>query len=172
MRKLILLIAVLLSACPQAWAASGDLVSTLGDKNSSNVHRIGVDNNGLVTFAQDTGIKYPYTSGSTNQTLTAAQTGTTFILNNGAGVAAGSPIFTLPTAAVGMKFSFVTDLAMTFRIDPQSTDTINYASTAAGYRIRNTSAAIGDSISFFCATANTWSIVSKSGTWAIDVSQN
>ena len=166
MKKILLLIALLLPAS-LSWATSGDAVSTFGDQNSSNVYRVVADNNGVVTFAQDTGIKYPYTTGSTNQTLTAAQTGTTIIFNNGSGVATNGTTFTLPTAVVGMKYTVVADIAKWFYLTPQSTDTINFLASAQGYRMNNSSTkAAGDSITVLCATANTWSIVDKNGTWA------
>ena len=171
MKRLILFLAFLLYA-PLAFAAAGDLTATFGDRNSSNVHRVVADNNGVVTFAQDTGIKLPYTSGSTAETLTASQTGVTYVRTNGAGAAVDGAIYTLPTAAVGMEYTFVTDVAKIMEIDPQSSDTIQYASTSAGYRIRNTTAAAGDSITLFCAVANSWSVKTAKGTWAISTYQN
>jgi hypothetical protein len=163
--KLILLLALLV--LPQLSMATSD-TATFGDKNSSNEYRIKADSDGLITFAQDTGIKYPYTTGSTNTTLTAAQTGTTFVFNNGDGTAANGTMFTLPTAVVGMRYTFIADVAKWMYIKPQSTDTINFASTATGWRINNSStAAIGDNIELFCATANTWSARVGKGTWAM-----
>jgi hypothetical protein len=165
-KRLILIFAFLLYV-PLAWATSGDLTATFGDKNSSNVHRIEADNNGVVTFAQDTGIKYPYTSGSTNQTITAAQTGTTIVFNNGSGVAASGTMFTLPAAVVGMEYTIIADIAKWFYVKPASGEIINFSNLSANQRISNAGSGVaGDSITLFCATAGQWSVKSRIGTWA------
>jgi len=146
--------------------------ATFGDQNSSKDNRMFATTDGVIHFASDTGILLPYTTTSTNQTLTAAQTGTTVIFNTVGGVAQDATKFTLPTAAVGMQFTIVSDIAKWFYVDVQSTDTIKYSTATAGDRISNSAtAAAGDSITLFCATANTWSIKSKVGTWAVGPGQ-
>lgn len=165
-RILSLAVFAFLTISSQVFAAQA--TATFGDYNSSNVYRMTADINGVITYANDTGILYPYTTASTNQTLTASQTGTTLVFNNGSGVTQSGTRWTLPTAAVGMRFTFIADVAKSMMVAPQSGDTINFASTAAGYRIQNlSSAAIGDSITLVCNTANTWSIASKVGTWTM-----
>lgn len=137
---------------------------TLGDQNSSKDYRVFTTTDGVVHYASDTGILSPYaTVQTTNFTLTAAQTGTTQVINASvSGVQA-----TLPTAAVGMQYTIIADNAKWFYVKPQSTDTIKFASTAAGVRLSNSStAAAGDSITLFCAVANTWSVKNRVGTWA------
>ena len=173
MKKIILLLAILLSACSQSWASIDGLVSTLGIKNSSNVHPIEVDKDGLVVFGATAAMKFPYATGSTTYTITAAQTGTTIVFNNGAGTAVSGAIFMLPTAVVGMQYTIVADVAKYFYLDCQTSDIINFSTATAGQRISNSgSAAAGDSITVFCATDGQWSIKNKVGTWAVGPAQN
>ena len=165
MKRFLLLFAVVFVFSTPSFAG---LTATFGDQNASKVHRLEADSSGVVTFAADTGIKYPYTTGSTTTAFTAAQTGTTAVFT---GAASGTS-FTLPTAVVGMRYTVIGDVAKYFYIDAQSTDTIKLSGTSAGYRISNSgTAAIGDSITLFCAVANTWSIEAKSGTWAVGPGQ-
>lgn len=104
---------------------------------------------------------------TTNTTLDASQVGQVIVFNNSTGVAANGTQFTLPTAVIGMQYILIADTANWIYIKPASADTINIASTAVGKRVSNSgSAAIGDSITLVCQTAGTWSIQSKSGTWA------
>jgi hypothetical protein len=146
--------------------------ATFGDYNSSNAYRLTADSDGVLTFASDTAVKYPYSTASTNQTLTATQSGSTIIFNNGSGVAQNGTTFLLPTAVVGMQFTIVADVAKWFFVDAQSTDTINFSTATAGQRISNSATAIaGDSITLFCATANKWSVVDHNGTWAVGPGQ-
>ncbi len=160
-------------------AYATDRTATFGDQNASGVYRLRAEtdqstgtNYGWVVFAQDTGIYLPYTTASTNQTLVAAQTGTTIVFNNGAGTAQNGTAFTLPTAAVGMEYTIVADVAKYFFVDAQGTDTINFSTATAGQRISNSASALaGDSITLFCATANKWSVKSKVGTWAVGPGQ-
>jgi|GEM_PF-4262464 len=159
MKKLLIAFVLMLLASP----SFAGLTATLGDKNSSNVHRVEVDTDGVVTLAQDTGIKLPYTTATTNTTMTAAQTGTTVVVTP----SANNTRMTLPTAVVGMQYSFVSDGTNYMCVKPQSTDTISFASLAAGQNLCNSSTpAKGDSITVFCATAGTWSVKSMRNTWA------
>lgn len=169
-RILSLAVFALLVLCSSSFAAV--TTATFGDYNSSGVYRLTADSDGVLTYAQDTGIKYPYiATATTNTTLTAAQSGTTVVFGNGSGVAKSGTMYTLPTAVVGMEYTIVSDVAFFFYVDPQSTDTINYSTAAAGNRISNSSAAAGDSITLFCATAGKWSIAAKSGTWVVGPGQ-
>ena len=153
-----------------AWAQTNytTSVATFGDQNSSNNYRMTATNDGVIRFASDTGIIVPYTTASTNSTLTAAQTGTTIVFNNGSGTAQSNTTFTLPTSAVGMQYSFIGDITKYFRVKPASGEIINYSTAVANSKLKNSSAAIGDSIIVFCATAGQWSVKAQNGTWAVD----
>lgn len=151
--------------------------ATMGGINQgSGDYSAWVTNDGtgsIFKFARDTGIHYPYvTPASTSQTLTAYQSGSTFVVNNGGGTATGSPKIQLPTAIQKEDYTIITDVALAIRIVPATGEIINYSSDVANSRVKNTSAAIGDSIELFCATTGQWSIKSKSGTWATDNTGN
>ncbi len=164
-RILALVILAIITISANAFAANK--TATFGDYNSSGVYRMTATDDGVITYAQDTGVVYPYiATATTNTTLTAAQSGTTVVLNNGNGTAANGTMYTLPSATVGLNFSFITDVAKSMIIHPNGTDTINYASISAGNGITNTSAAKGDSIGVFCAIAGKWSLKNITGTWA------
>ncbi len=140
--------------------------ATVGDKNSSGVHRIEVSTDGstgTVTFAADTAIKLPYQSGTTNDTLTAADSGRTYVTSTGT---VSAVTFKLPAAAVGMFFPIIAGTTHSIYLNPNGTDIINYASLSAGDAIYNSSAAKGDSITLFCVTANQWEADIHNGTWA------
>lgn len=105
---------------------------------------------------------------STSQTLTAAQAQSVLVINNGAGVAKGGAIINLPVSVKGMDYTIITDLALTFRLKPASGEIINYSTNTANSKVKNTSAAIGDSIEVFCSTAGKWSVKGRFGTWVTD----
>lgn len=146
--------------------------ATFGDYNTSNAYRLTANSDGTLSFASDTSILYPYSTASTNQTLNALQSGSVIVFNNGLGTAQNATAFTLPTAVVGMQYTIVADITKWFFVDAQSTDTINFSTASAGQRISNSaSAASGDSITLFCATANKWSVSNREGTWAVGPGQ-
>lgn len=149
---------LVLSCSPVAAAVT----ATLGDQNSSGEYRVKVDTDGVVTFASNTGILFPYEAATTSDTLTAAESGKTIVSS----APTYPPTFTLPVAAVGMEFSFVAATAVSIILDPNGTDIFKYASLSAGDRIYNSTAAAGDTIRVFCATANEWAVTPVVGTWA------
>lgn len=139
------------------------LTATIGDQNSSGKYRIEIDTTGTVTFQTDTSILFPYQSGTTNDTLTVADSGRTYVTTTGT---VSEVQITLPAAAVGMVYPFITGTTHSLRIHPDGTDTIQYASLSAGDSIKNTSAAKGDSITLICVIANEWAVDIHNGTWA------
>lgn len=144
--------------------------ATIGNKNvTSGDYTIWVTNDGVVHYAKDTGIHYPYLSpASTSQTLTAAQSGTVLVINNNGGSAPNGVVVTLPIATPKLEYTIIVDVARFVRLKPQSGDIINFSTDIAGSKVKNTSAAIGDSIEVFCSTAGQWSVKSRTGTWATD----
>lgn len=169
MVMILVCMAFIMPSISMAQSLYNTTTSTLGTQNSNGDYAVTVTQDRVVHFAQDTGTLFAYTTASTNQTLTAAQTGTTMVFNNGAGTASGLTAFTLPTAAVGMRFTVIADIAKSFRIKPQSADIINYSTAIAGSKVNNGGSALaGDSIQLFCATAGKWSIATKVGTWTVD----
>ena len=166
MRKLIvLLLGLIFLALPRAEASVSNMTAQLGVYNSTDgTYGLEVDNNNQFHFSQTgSGIWYPGVDATTNVTLTANQSGQTIVQNN---TTYNNVQFTLPTAQVGMTFTFIVDVAKTIKVLPQSTDTINYSSLTAGQSITNTSAAKGDHLQLICVSATNWSIVDQGGTWA------
>lgn len=109
-----------------------------------------------------TAINYPGAPATTNTTLVVGQSGNILVFN---GVSLDTKFF-LPTAVPGLDFAVIDDTTNFIAMIPQSTDKINIASTITGQGIHNaTSAAIGNAIELYCATAGIWSVRDQSGTW-------
>ena len=168
---LILMLALFIPALARA-SSNGDYnitTATIGDKDAAGDYRIWVTNDGIEHYAQDTGIHFPYLNpASTDQTLTAAQSGTVLVINNLAGTYVNGATFTLPSAVPKLKYTFVIDVAKIFRLKPASGEIINFSTDIANSKVKNTSSAIGDSITVFCSTAGQWSVTEHFGTWATD----
>lgn len=170
-KMMLLLVAVLLLGASPVFAANA--TATFGDQNSSGVYRVVADTDGVVTFASDTGIKYPYehvTSVAT-ETLTAAQTGIT-ITDYGVRYPNGSAACSkhvLPRAVAGLQYTLVTGSKCFTDFDTVDTsDTILYSIAGtdldAGDSVKSTGQ-IGDSITVMSTSAGTWVIKSMKGTW-------
>lgn len=168
MKKLIVLfLACLLFTVGSAEASVSNMTAQLGVYNSTDgTYGLEVDNNNSFHFSQTgASIYYPGQVSTTNLTLTANQSGQTFVMTG----TSNDTKFTLPTAVPGMKYTFINDTTAWIRIKPQSTDTINFSTFAAGQAIQDsTSTAKGDFVIFYCMVANKWSIVrGGSGTWVV-----
>lgn len=149
--------------------------ATMGDLNDAGVYRLRADMNvsgasdctasqstcGWLVYAQDTGIYYPYVTSTTNMTLVPSQSGATFVSTSTSTNAA----FLLPTAAVGMDYTIVAGSAKQLQVRVAATDTILFASNTIGQGLVNSTAALGDTIEFFCYVANTWAVKNHDGTW-------
>lgn len=159
------LVLIVLSVLILLFAGPGycELTATIGDQNSSGKYRVEVDTDGIVTFQTDTAIKLPYQSGTTNDTLTAADSGRTYVTSSGT---VSAVILNLPPATVGLYFPVITGTTHSVYLNPSGTEIINYASLSAGDSIYNSSAAKGDSITLFCAIAGQWEADIHNGTWA------
>lgn len=169
MRKfLYIILAVLLASIP-AYAAQK--VGSFGIPNSSGTAPLEVDSDRMISFATDAGIKASYEAATTSDTLTAADSGKTFIITPTTTVT-----FTLPDADVGLNYRFTAAVGHAngnkkFILDPQSTDTfvgaVNGTTTstfAAGDGLISPGAT-GDSITIFCATDTYWTVVDRTGTF-------
>lgn len=160
LRKSIL--ALLLVVGLSTYSIAQSLVATFGDQNSSKVHRMQADTDGVITFASDTGIKYPYEIVTSGQTLTAAETGKV-LAYNGADI---SFTHTLPDAEAGLNFTVLTMTAGTMNIDPQANDYI-YADNLildAGDKITSSGDHV-DAITLFAIDAEHWIATSVVGTF-------
>lgn len=162
MRKaLALLIVALLIATP-AFAVSR--TATFGDQNSSGTYRLTAENDGQLTFASDTSIKYPYSTHSTvsTNTLDDLDTGK-FIVDT------GGAKHVLPTPEAGMVLTFSAGAQVYMTVDTATTDTtILYSVTGTsldgGDSIKSTGQA-GDSVTLCAPNTTTWAICGMKGTW-------
>lgn len=176
MKRFLLFLAMLLVS----GAAMAERTATFGDYNSSGEPRMKADYDGTygyITFASDTGIKYPYeryTTANTNNTLNSAESGKTIVdtggsssLNQAAGEGCSKHI--LPTAAPGLVFTFTAGSKCFMTVDTVDTnDLIEYSVSGtnldAGDSIKSTGQA-GDSVTVFSTVANRWSVSQMKGTW-------
>lgn len=174
MRKLFLLVAMLCLLSSASFAAV--TTATFGDQNSSGEYRVKADSDGVVTYAADTGILYPYenyTAANTANTVTAAESGK-MIVDTGGGTPGSSAAcpggskHTLPTAVAGMEFSFSVATKCSITVDVQSADIIEYSISGtpldAGDSIKSTGQA-GDTVTLFSPSAGKWAIKAMKATW-------
>lgn len=145
---------ILLFYAATGYAADLFSVGKSGDNNLVNITKTGVLQGARGSYEAFT------TSGST---LTAIESGKTLVLTP-----AGSDVnFTLPTASLGLTYTFVHagGTANYITVTPQSTDTIEFAGTmAAGDKLKS-GAATADSLTVISYTANKWAISAINGTW-------
>jgi len=161
-RLLYMLIAAVFMFAGSVHAA--DVVSTDGTPNSSGIYPIQVDSDRVITIASDAGMKRPYEVVITSDTITAKETGKIFAMD-----CTTYCEMDLPAAAVGTELTFVsTDDTSKFELDPNGTDIIYYSVSSnplsAGDKMVSPGTT-GDSVTLFCATANTWAVTSINGTF-------
>lgn len=106
-----------------------------------------VTSTGVLTRESSTAsIRPPYEIFTTGDTLTVADSGKYIITN--LNDADGIVDFVLPSAATaGLEFKFVSSKKSIIRIDPSSSQQINYAALAGGDRIASGTAAAADGAS-------------------------
>lgn len=81
--------------------------------------------------------------------------------------AAGTVVFALPPATVGLQYDFYVGAVQELRIDPNGTETISLPSSgvaqAAGAYL--TANAVGETVKIKCVVAGTWAVFGFTGTW-------
>lgn len=99
-------------------------------------------------------------------TVLAAESGKTFTTVG----AAGTVVFTLPPAVVGLQYRFRVGAAQALRLDPDGTETIALPSTgvqgAAGKYLG--ADADGETLAIECTKAGQWSVFGFTGTWTAE----
>jgi hypothetical protein len=99
-------------------------------------------------------------------TVTVGDSGKTFTTVG----AAGTVVFAMPTATLGLKYRFRVGAAQELRIDPDGTETIALPSTgvqgAAGKYL--TANADGETVDIECTKAGQWSVFGYTGTWTAE----
>jgi hypothetical protein len=153
-KRLILLVALFLVLGSVQGYCATDLFA-VGKSSDNNLVKI--TSTGILEGARSN-----YEVATTNDTLTAIESGKTIIVTS-----TSTSTFTLPADSLGLEYTLVAGRAVTIKVDPASTgDSIEYLELAGGDRIYNSSASTGDSIKLICGAANTWYVSNLVGTWA------
>jgi len=180
MKKLFLVLALLIFMTHGAFATCNadtdkfdtkgwciDLYGTLTPKAIDAVA------NGSGTAATQGGVQVPVinmtAAYSTYDSLLAYQSGSSIVDFGGATAptltGAGTE-YILPAAAQGLTYTFTVASNSTITVDCLTTaDTIYFASGTAGYGIKNSSKASGDSITLIGSTTGKWVVDVGNGTW-------
>jgi hypothetical protein len=173
MKRLFIALTILLLLTGVTQAAS--LTATFGDKNSSNEYRVQADTDGIVTYASDTAIKYPYKSYTTYSTagkqLVSTDSGKV-VIDFGQATTTGKRgfgnKFILPPSSVGLEYTIVAGAYEYLTVDTYSTaDTILGLAAVpldAGDSLKSPGMT-GDSITVICPYAGYWIIESMFGTF-------
>lgn len=188
----LVLLAVLVSANAFAQAvdqAGNRLTATFGDQDSAKNYRLSADTTGLVQYANDTSIAYPYESINTSTgitsayTLTSTDSGSAISDWGGTSIAALHPgqssgqgaTYTLPqctSTVLGMNFVVTTAVKETITVTPSvTTDSIDYSilgtglSNGVGLKTASVAASgnAGDAIGVICVAPGQWQVLRTKG---------
>ncbi len=178
-RSVFLLLIVFLFCASLSYAASSTDESVLGNDrwsvtssghllpNADNSYDIGSSSyqandifyNGVLTPGTSSSQKVRYEVVATSDTVSATDSGKRFFATT------TGTVLTLPAAALGLEYTFVTTDQKVLHIDPASTaDTIEYLSLSAGDKITSPGTS-ADSVVLTCGAANTWHVTSMRGNW-------
>lgn len=106
------------------------------------------------------------TAKTADYTVTTGDTGKAFT-NTGA---AGTIVFSMPAATVGLRYTFGVGAAQALRIDPNGSETVSLPSTgvpgAAGKYLGCST--VGCTVNLVCLVAGNWNVVGHTGTWAAE----
>ena len=159
----IILIAILLIPCLV-------MAATYLDKFHSAVtarfENLTVDTGATIAGLKNTLNVVDYTSTTTARTITAAESGTVFVVSDND---ADETSFTLPSAAAGLTYTFIDGDAAAgsdLWIKAASGDTINGGTAAKSYKC--TGDAVKQSVTIVAINAVRWEIVAEEGTWSND----
>lgn len=159
----LLAIAFLAMASP---AMAQVIQSTLGGQKSDGTYHFTVTSDGKLNTTGGSGIALSNATEvltEDTKTVTAAENGTTFILNN---TTRGIDVTLPDCSTTKLQYSFVAALAKVNTVDTGSTgDTIKYLTLDAGDAL-DTEGNIADSITLQCYAENTWLPLNVKGTWA------
>lgn len=88
----------------------------------------------------------------------------TFFTNVGAG---GTVVFTLPTAVVGMNYTFYVGAAQTLQVTAGASTTIRIAGSVSASAGNITNATIGGCVTLVAISTTSWVAESHEGTWTV-----
>ena len=128
-------------------------------------NEIVIASGGTLTLEDGGAIVKPLNTKATNYTVTAADSGKTFLS------AAVDLVFTLPSTAAGLEFTFVCHTVSTttgLSISPAAADAIHYVTSVDNKDLINTAATDveGDSVTLVGDGVDGWWVKAISGTWA------
>lgn len=106
--------------------------------------------------------KRTITAKTADFTVTTATTGTVVFTNTGAG---GAVVFTLPTAAAGLTYTFYVDAAQTLEVLAGASTTIRVGGNVSGAAGNITNAVLGGSVTLVAISTTQWVAVCATGTW-------
>lgn len=134
-----------------------------GDSSTCGLATSGVSGLLLDNSQRISMIKRQVASKTGNYPVTAADSFTEF---DNAG-AAGAVIFTLPTAALGLTYTFSAVVAQQIKVQAGGSDAISMAgnSKAAGGLLTGPAATQGATVTITCTSANMWTVTAFQGTW-------
>jgi len=171
MKKLYGMLALFVFAALFAYSAyAAEVRATMGNYDDTNKYTLEEKDDNVVYIRPAGGIRYPYEKKTTNDTITAQESGRKFSI-----APTSATTMTLPGAEVGMEFTFnVINSSATQKVilNPNDADTfrgvVNSAAPttfAAGDSVIS-SGASGDTIKIMCNEATFWDVESIRGTWA------
>lgn len=180
----LVMLAVLISANAFAQAvdqAGNKITATLGDQDSNKNYRVNTDTTGLVQYANDTSIAYPYeiinTTNTTTGTYTFSSTDSGLYIEDfgGFSTTTSAPgtktgrgaIYTLPacvTSTLGFNFTVGTAVKETITVTPSTTaDSLDYSIAGtglnAGQGVKTSSGQAGDKIGVACVSPGQWQVI-------------
>jgi hypothetical protein len=102
---------------------------------------------------------------STNDTITAAESGKVFLIN---GDTVNEVLMTLPAADTGLVYTFVSvnSNAQKFEINPNGTDQLVFSTSAAGNRIVSPGN-ISDAVQVVSSDDTIWAVIPLVGTFTV-----
>ena len=110
-----------------------------------------------------------YVTTATVRTVTAAESGTTFIVSDLEGISSSTVSFQLPAAAAGLTYTFVDGEASAdqdLRITAATGDTINGGT--AGKKYMSGGDTVKESTTLVAIDGTRWEVIKETGTWAND----
>ena len=124
-----------------------------------------VQSGGIVDIQAGAKVTFPMIEVTTSTTVTAAQSGATFLLK------AVDLKMTLPSTAAGLRYTFIVHTVSTTtgaQIDPAAADAIHYATSVDDKDLINTPATDveGDAVTVVGDGDAGWWVESTVGTWA------
>jgi hypothetical protein len=166
MRKYFLIIVTIIFLMLSAFEAfAATPLFSVGDSNDDNL--VEISSTGILSGHRTSYEVFP----TTGDTLTADESGKTIIFIEPRGSSTGNTNaggrFSLPSASLGLEFTFVLGSNAFINVDPAygTSDRIIYTALVQSGDSLTSAGATGDSLKLICGFANTWYVSGMRGTW-------